>query len=320
MKKIFAILMALVLTFAMSAVAFADGTSNVNTSGWKSDATSFTIKKQYVDANGNETTLYPNEALHFTVTADINNPDTTAIGAVDLNVNSNPDSIQVTVPSYTKVGKYNYTVSETAGNTAGVTYSSNTFGVQVLVSYDYENSKLATQVVMTTGDDAEHKIDTIVNTYKTNGTLEVTKTVAGNLGDQSDTFEAVVTLSSEKPVNRNIEGFTAWNKADTATVYTCTQTITVYHGYKLTISNLPEGITASVAETEGEENMKGYTATYTGNGNAITDGQTTTLAITNTKSTSVDTGITMDSIPYIVLLAVAVVGIAALTMKKRYEA
>ena len=44
-----------------------------------------------------------------------------------------------------------------------------------------------------------------------------------------------------------------------------------------------------------------------------------TVEIVNNKETDVDTGIVMDSMPYIVILAVAVFGMVAMVAKKRYE-
>ena len=41
--------------------------------------------------------------------------------------------------------------------------------------------------------------------------------------------------------------------------------------------------------------------------------------IVNNKTTSVDTGIALDSAPYFVILAVAMFGMVALVSKKRYE-
>ena len=44
------------------------------------------------------------------------------------------------------------------------------------------------------------------------------------------------------------------------------------------------------------------------------------MTITNNKGVTVDTGITLDSAPYILLLAVAVIGVAAMLRKRRHEA
>ena len=42
-----------------------------------------------------------------------------------------------------------------------------------------------------------------------------------------------------------------------------------------------------------------------------------TVTITNTKESHVDTGIVLDSLPYVLLIAVAVVGVVIFTSRKR---
>ena len=127
MKKLASIMLALTLVLGMSNVAFAaDGTS--------SEAKTFTFEKRYETSAGETPATFPTETLKFSVTADEGNPDGTMITIADHTVASNPGSVVVTVPTYSKVGKWNYTVSEVAGTTQGVTYASNSFGVQVLVN------------------------------------------------------------------------------------------------------------------------------------------------------------------------------------------
>ncbi len=70
---------------------------------------------------------------------------------------------------------------------------------------------------------------------------------------------------------------------------------------------------------------RGYTAAYansdnaaTGSGSgAIAAGDADTVAVTNTKNSTIETGVKLDSLPYIVLLAVAVVGMAVALMRRR---
>ena len=72
---------------------------------------------------------------------------------------------------------------------------------------------------------------------------------------------------------------------------------------------------------------RGYAAAYansdnaaTGSGSgsgAIAAGDADTVAVTNTKNSTIETGVKLDSLPYIVLLAVAVVGMAVALMRRR---
>lgn len=317
-KKFFAILLALVLTLSLSAVAFA-----------ANESATFTFKKTYTLNGGS---AIPGETLKFNVTADNGNPDNTMISVTDPTISTNPQDITVTIPeTYSKVGKYNYTVTEQAGTTQGVTYATNSFGVQVLVSNDEDSDgKLETQVVFTTSDGNQGKIDGIVNTYNM-GSLTVTKAISGNLASSTQKFSIDVTFTAESgKVVKSPISYGGDKTISVADMADGTQTVTIElaANESCTFSNIPAGVTYTVneqskhtvADSNGSNPETGYTVSYSTYDGTISANDEDRVTVTNTKGTTVDTGITMDSIPYIVLLALAVVGIAAVTMKKRYEA
>ena len=64
-----------------------------------------------------------------------------------------------------------------------------------------------------------------------------------------------------------------------------------------------------------------YKVEYTnGSGTITVAGEAPQLVtVTNTKETTVETGIVLDSMPYVLILTAAVIGMAALMGKKRYE-
>ena len=129
MKKALATVLAATMVMGMSSTAWATTPTT---------ETEFKFKKTYETSNGATPATFPKETLSFTVSPKEGNPDNTKmISVADHTVDSNPDeNIIVTIPEYEKVGKYNYTVSEVPGNTQGVTYSNNTFDVQVLAFYE----------------------------------------------------------------------------------------------------------------------------------------------------------------------------------------
>lgn len=321
MKKLASIMLALTLVLGMSNVAFAaDGTS--------SEAKTFTFEKRYETSAGETPATFPTETLKFSVTADEGNPDGTMITIADHTVASNPGSVVVTVPTYSKVGKWNYTVSEVAGTTQGVTYAPNSFGVQVLVAYD-ENDNLVATTAFTTTDGKEGKIDEIVNKYDL-GNLSVKKNVSGNLASKTQKFDIDVKFTSTKEVKSAISGaadiaVNEWVK--TGDVWTVTKTLSLAHKDALvTFNNIPAGVTYEVVEqskhagtdTNGSDPSKGYTVTYTGEKGTIAADTTGAATVNNEKGTTVDTGIGMDNLPYLLLLAVAFVGIVVFFAKRRF--
>ncbi|MDO5408650.1 MAG: DUF5979 domain-containing protein [Eubacteriales bacterium] len=332
MKKALAALLAGTMVMSMGMTAFAAETG-----------TEFTFEKKYTTTAGNTPAKYPAEVLKFDVAVPTGytNPDTTMILVNDHTVAGNPDNIVVTIPDYTKVGKYNYTVTEKEGNTQGVTYQgkNTVFGVQVLVSYKEDGkggytTELEKQVVFTTSDGTETgKIDGIVNYYDL-GTLTVDKKVTGNLAHKDEKFTIHVEFKSTKPVLSEIEGVTNWTEKDG--IYTSNKvTFNLSHNDDLaTIINIPAGVTYTVEEDSkhfaedpnGTSASTGYTATYSykdGNeedsDNTITADDTDAVEVLNTKGTTVDTGIDLDSIPYIMILGAAALGMGAFVAKKRKD-
>ena len=138
----------------------------------------------------------------------------------------------------------------------------------------------------------------VTNTLQT---MEVTikKVVAGNFGVHTKDF--AFTVTSDKALNAGT-GYELSNSNKTAT-------FTLQHNGSVTLK-VQAGATLTIAET----NAQGYTMSLAADkgevpGNRYTVSENdATITVTNTKDTEVDTGITLDSLPYILLLVLAVLG------------
>lgn len=364
MKKIFALLLAIVMVMGLATVASAE---TVNTTGWKSEVETveLVLNKIYT-VTGQSTTgaiVVPDETLTFTSTPDQYNPTTAdlTIAAIDDANMTDKDgkkvgTMSITLPVYEKTGVYNYVIKETAGSAQAATYSTAEIGVQVLVTYDYTNSKLATAISLTTtgtndddsldvdaSDATKWKLDTFENNYNM-GVLEVKKTVSGNLAAKDVEFKMTVKFSSDKDVKSDItivdttnaiEGNEKdsetsvaknWTKNETTGKYEKTATIYVRADETVTFQDVPVGVAyevvedpAHAAEDSNSSNPEtGYTATYTGKTGSISATKST-ATVNNDKDKSVDTGIVMDSVPFVVMAVIAVLGLAAFTAKKRVQ-
>lgn len=161
--------------------------------------------------------------------------------------------------------------------------------------------------------------------------LTVSKTVTGMLGDTNKTFTFQLKDAKGNAVAIDSTDDTAISTTGNATWTGTDGKFTLKHGDTITFNKLPVG-TYYVYELDEEGALKHYQTTWTG---ADTE-QTTpiegsnerkatvtigtdakTLAFTNHCTLFPDTGVLLDTLPYIVILAVVAGGVALLMLRKR---
>lgn len=322
MKKILSLLLAVMMIMALATTAFA-ANETAETTAMVSGATTVKLTKEYTVTGGN---TFPAETLKFTSTPAAGNPDNTNVTIADVKVNkASGVEITVAIPSYSKVGVYNYTIKETAGNTQGVTYTTEELSIVALVTYNYKDQKLDVKCGVAQPEGGE-KDSVFTNIYDM-GSLEISKTVTGNLGDQNKEFNVTVTLTSDKPVWSDI---TYVDGADTKTItgegWTGNKevVITLKHSETVKFTNIPAGVTYTVVEdnyTGGDKNGEnGYDAAtyvFSDENKSIAKSDADSVAITNNKETTIATGVITDSAPYILLIAVCAVAAVLFIIKRR---
>lgn len=152
--------------------------------------------------------------------------------------------------------------------------------------------------------------------------LTVTKTVTGKLGDTNKAFTFTITKANGTPVNiadANIE-----TTDNTKAVWQSNGKFTLKDGASITFKNLPSGEYKILEEdytgekyetswqigTDGDVYEKNSTAT-------VTIGTTEqTVHFTNHRTLEPDLGVLLDTLPYIVILAVVAGGVALLMLRK----
>lgn len=341
MKKVLTLLLAAALTAALGLTAFAaDGTAAKS-----SPAGTFTIKKTYTSTDGK---TYPAETLTFTVTPNSKNPDSTKTITVGNDSNSYTvaaltSDITVSYPAYTEPGIYRYTIKENTGTSQGVTYDTAEINVAILVYFDTDGSLKAQAGVEKADPDAE-KEDTFTNIYefggdeKGDGSLSVKKTVTGKLGDPDKYFTIKVSFTAEngKTVNSDIAvsgGSETSNPTTVAAPWSGTKDVTIKLKHDETIkfdkipvgvtytveedaSHIAAGSTQTIEELNGEE---GYLVSYDAETGTIAKGSQLLTTVTNDKDTSINTGISLDSLPYLLMLAAVAVGAVVIFRRRRVE-
>lgn len=351
LKKLFAGVVAAAMIATMSFPAFATRpTPNVGANGL------VTITKNY-KVVGSEDKKAPAETFNFTVTPGatihtetgdvektVEKSEATTIPA--MAANSDKKTVEFTTAltadgtgtftvdvanlNITKPGIYYYTVTETAGNTAGVDYAADPMIMVITAGYaDDENSTLSYWVGLHDSKEFNNKNKPFENTY-TAGSLNVTKKVTGSLGNKDKKFNIDVTFTAPagKTVNSTITYVNngektiapaAWKLNTTTNKYEATVTVELAHKESVQFNNIPKDVTYIVEEQD--YSREEYTATYeetTKAGTIASDVKSTT--ITNKRGDdTIDTGVILDNAPYILMLAVVAGGAMTLVIKKRRE-
>lgn len=151
--------------------------------------------------------------------------------------------------------------------------------------------------------------------------LTISKTVTGMLGDTNKAFNFTITKADGTPVNiteSNIE-----ITDNTKAVWQGDGKFTLKDGASITFKNLPSG-EYKIAEDDysGEKYETSYVVDsgepHSGKDAAVTmSGTNMKLAFTNHATLKPDTGVLLDTLPYIVILAVVAGGVALLMLRKR---
>ena len=139
---------------------------------------------------------------------------------------------------------------------------------------------------------------TVTNTLQT---MDVTikKVVAGNFGDHTKDFAFTVTSDKAFSIGENYS--LSGDKL--------TASFELRHNGSVTL-RVQAGATLTIAETNAQDYTMRLAAdkgTITGSSYTVSQNGAT-ITVTNTKDTEVDTGITLDLLPYILLLVLAVLG------------
>lgn len=159
--------------------------------------------------------------------------------------------------------------------------------------------------------------------------LTISKTVTGMLGDQHKAFTFQIVDKDGKPVvlresniEKSVDNLTEEDKAKVCLVGNGTDgRFALVSGASITLKNLPSG-----EYKVKEDAVTGYETSWKlGDANAVdgveaivtVQGTAQTVAFTNHATLKPDTGVLLDTLPYIVILAVVAGGVALLMLRKR---
>lgn len=332
MKKILSLLLIMTLVLSMGMVSFAaEGTTpNTDPAGnpfgdqTGGDWTSVNFKKA-ITTIGNDGALHPAETFNFTITpVSAENEQGVAITQVPFSpstfnipvaVGAGEATATVNLPTFASVGTYVYKVQESLSTTAGMEYDTTEYTFTVIVLNDGQGQ--LKRLILKNAETGQ-KTDVFNNEYNA-GSLVVNKEITGNNANFDETFPVRITLTGadSKLIKSTIT--VAGNEGTVVQTGNGTNgvviTFDVTNNSNVTIKNIPYGVNYVVEEPA--TGLKGYTPTYDGNKTGSIIAASIETKIINDLSRDIATGISLDNIPYIILLAGAAIGIVALLVRRR---
>lgn len=143
--------------------------------------------------------------------------------------------------------------------------------------------------------------------------LTITKTVTGNFGDKSKAFQFSMQVDGGNSFELIVNG-TALAKGSQSDY-----TFSLKDGENIVIEGMPVGKKIVLAETNAKQYTVSFNDTVETNRNYVNEKglkENTTINVTNHRNVSPDTGVFVDSLPYILIIA-CVAGVAALFLIRR---
>ena len=332
MKKFLSILLALALVLSLGTVAFATGGEPYT------DHETVTLTKNYKLKNpGTES---PKETFAFENVKCVSVTDAAegvtaktapelTVGGIEFSrgaatVDGYKGTLTIELPDFPSVGIYTYTFNEVDRGTAGVDYRSETITLKVTVLHG-EDGLIRVPAIYAEGA-GQTKVDSFINTYSA-GSLAVTKKVTGNLGDKDKAFNVTVTFKApEGDTVQSTISYTLPGERDPRTISggwndSTKVELSLKHDETVNFTNIPYGVTYTVDEqdytTEGNGKYDPAAYEFSDDAKKI-DSTNDTVTITNNKNLgTIDTGVFMDSLPYVLLLVGACAGLVVFFARRR---
>ena len=239
-------------------------------------------------------------------------------------------------------GEYVYTVTETQENMKNVTYDTSSYKLRVYVingTNGLEVEKITAQKITAQGASGKTNKILFTNTYtKNDATLTIEKNTEGDYADKTRKFDFEITFTKSPMSDRTT--FTGTIGAQSAEyIAGQTKTFKLADGEQLVFHNLPVGTTYVVRELAAPDGYKPSVTvvenrTTTVNRTAAQEGDAldtlkeggknnlvgeneNKVTFTNTYKDVAVTGIVMNNLPFILLVAVAIVAFVSLAVIKR---
>ncbi len=342
-KKLSAIILAGAMMLTMGATAFAagDNVPAVDTNG------KAYVTKDFVMAEG---IAVPTADFQFTVTKIT--ADAPAASVQDISYSSADTGTaengkytvsknsEIVFEAFPHAGVYEYTVQETAGKTAGVTYSNRKYTLKVYVVNNPDGSLSVKSITADNGTAKQEKI-LFTNTYVKNSSLIIEKKTTGSMADKTKEFNFSITFH-KSPTSESTSFVGTVGQTQISCQDGAETAFTLHDSQQLEFKDIPAGTryvvkelgvsgdgytpnvtvvengTVTVSAKQGTE-ADDLASSETGKTNLIGEGANK-VTFENKHNDVPVTGIIMHNLPFIIVICIALVGLGALTVIKKRRA
>ena len=329
------------MAVAMAMPAYADDADNIAT---LADTTP-QVTKHFVMAEG---LAVPAETFSFTATAVTSDAPTATIENISYDTDYSLGQVtdgkysldnyaEITFGTFPHAGMYEYTVKETTGDAEGVTYDTASYDLNVYVVNDTDGT-LKAQTVTAEKDGAKQSEIGFTNTYRKNGSLTISKNTVGDLADKTKDFAFTITFTKSGTEGDNVTSYTGKIGEETAECKVGEETTFYLHdGESLMFDSLPVGTRYVVTEQAAEDgyvpsvsviengvqsttrsaaDAEALSSAESGDTNLVGENPNSAI-FTNTYDDIPVTGLVLNNLPAVMLIAVSAAALVLLTLCKR---
>lgn len=245
---------------------------------------------------------------------------------------------QISFGQFTNTGVYEYMINERQESFGGVTYADNKYTLRVYVANKTDGG-FYIQTITAESEEGKEENILFTNTYKKDAKLEITKNVTGDMADKKKDFEFEIKFVRSGTEDSSVTSYTGKiGEEDVICEIGQAARFKLHDGQSLVFDHIPAGTRYTVTEIEQEDGytpsvkvvengteIKDVTGTDGTDLTSVKDGETNNLigenennvVFTNAYKDVPRTGMIIERLPFILMIAVAFAGIVTLTFGRR---
>ena len=345
-KKLLLFALAATMMMGTNSLVMADDQVSTVSTGTETEQASAQITKKFELAEG---ITIPTVTFHFDITKETADAPNVTIEEISYSNTDDKGTLengkyvisknaQITFGEFPHTGVYEYTVNERQESFGGVTYADNEYTLRVYVANKTDGG-FYIQTITAESEDVKEENILFTNTYKKDASLEITKNVTGDMADKTKDFEFKIIFVRSGTEDSNVTSYTGKIGGEDVTCQIGQETTFKLHdGESLVFDKIPAGTRYVVTEVEQEDGYtpsvkvvengaetKDVTGTDGIDLTSVKDGETNNLigendnnvVFTNAYKDVPRTGMIINNLPFIGMIAAAFAGIVALTFGRR---